>query len=138
MNTSESIREVGERWAHAERAGDVAALDGLSTDDFTLVGPLGFVLDKRQWLDRYRGGDLATHELVWDELDIREYGDAAVVIGRHTQRASYRGNSTDGSFRGTHVLVRDGGRWLLAGIHLSPIGGPPPFAAGQNRPSGGR
>jgi ketosteroid isomerase-like protein len=138
MSTPETIRELGERWARAEVSGDTATLETLSTDDFTLVGPLGFVLDKRQWLARYPGGGLVTHELTWDELSIREYGDAAVVVGRHTQRAAYRGNPADGAFRGTHLLVRRDGRWRLAGIHLSPIGGPPPFAARGGAPTGGR
>ncbi|MGH3376434.1 MAG: hypothetical protein ACRDP6_17015 [Actinoallomurus sp.] len=41
--TEHRIRELGSRWAEAEQCGDVEALGALSTDDFTLVGPLGFV-----------------------------------------------------------------------------------------------
>ena len=132
-STGQQIRELGERWVRAETSADVAALDALSTADFTLVGPLGFVLDKAKWLHRYRSGDLVTEHLVWDELAVRDYGDAAVAVGRHTQRASYRGNPANGSFRSTHVLVRSGDGWRLAGIQLSPIGGPPPFTP----PAGG-
>lgn len=134
--TEDRIRELGERWTRAETTADVTALDALSTDDFTLVGPLGFVLDKAHWLHRYRGGDLVTEQLRWDEVTVRVYGDAAVAVGRHTQRARYRGQPADGSFRSTHVLVRDGGEWRLAGIQLSPIGGLAPFAPrdGERRP----
>jgi ketosteroid isomerase-like protein len=127
--TDRQIRELGSRWSEAEQRGDVAALDALSVDDFTLVGPLGFVLNKQQWLDRYRTGALVTHSLVWDEIEVRDYGDAAVAVGSHRQRAEYQGNNADGRFRATHVAVRRGDGWLLAGVHLSPIGGPPPFAA---------
>nr|WP_240948202.1 nuclear transport factor 2 family protein [Planosporangium mesophilum] len=122
---------MGSRWAEAEQRGDSDALGALSTDDFTLVGPLGFVLTKQQWLDRYRTGALVTHSLVWDEIEVRDYGDAAVAIGCHTQRAEYQGHSADGSFRATHVAVRRGADWLLAGVHLSPLGGPPPFTPPQ-------
>ena len=52
----DEIRELERRWAQGELDADVAALDALATDDFTLVGPLGFVLDRQQWLDRYRRG----------------------------------------------------------------------------------
>ncbi|MFE9206847.1 hypothetical protein [Micromonospora sp. NPDC007230] len=45
-----------------------------------------------------------------------------VTIGRHTQQASYRGQPSDGQFRATHIAVRAGDRWRLAGIQLSPIG----------------
>lgn len=128
MSTEQEITEIGRRWAEAEVAGDTDTLDALSTDDFTLVGPLGFVLDKKQWLDRYRTGELVLTELTWDELAVRDYGTAAVAIGRYAQRASYQGNNTDATLRGTQILVRDGAEWKLAGLHLSPIGAPPAFA----------
>ncbi len=91
------------------------------------------MLDRDQWLARYRTGELITRSLLWDDVAIRDYGDTAISIGVHTQQASYRGNPADGRFRATHIAVHRDGRWLLAGIHLSPIGGPPPFAATQNR-----
>jgi Ketosteroid isomerase homolog len=131
-STATQVRELERRWAEAEERGDVAALDELSADDFTMVGPAGFVLDRAQWLHRYRTGDLVTTTLVWDELTVRDHGDTAIVIGRHTQRATFRDNPVDGSFRATHIVVRRAHRWQLAGIHMSPIGGPPPFAATQN------
>jgi len=116
------ILQLGQRWAKAEQRGDVAALDALTMGNFTLVGPLGFVLDKGQWLDRYRTGQLVTSSLVWDDVQVREYGDAAVAIGRHTQRATYRGQPSDGEFRATHVIVKVNGQWHLASMQLSPVG----------------
>jgi len=57
------LEDFGKRWARAEIAGDVAALDAIATKDFILVGPLGFILDKGQWLDRYSSGDFVTSAL---------------------------------------------------------------------------
>ena len=107
---------------------DTATLEAISTGDFTLVGPLGFVLNKQQRLERYRSGDLVTHSLSLQDPATRVYGDAAVTIARHVQQASYKGQPADGQFRTTHIAVHREGGWLLAGIQLSPIGGPPPFA----------
>lgn len=138
MNTEQEIRRLDERWAEAEQRGDTAALAELTTEDFTLVGPLGFVLDRQQCLERYRSGDLATTVLDWRDAHVRDYGDCAVSVGVHSQKGSYRGNPIDGEFRSTHIAVRRDGRWLLAGIQLSPIGAPPAFAAKnaqQTRPS---
>lgn len=132
MSTTEELHELGARWAAAEVRGDDAALAELATDDFTLVGPLGFVLDRDQWAHRYAAGLLVTNALTWDELAVRDYGDTAVVIGKHTQQATFGGNPADGTFRGTHIAVRRDGRWLLAGIHLSPVGGMPAFAKGTD------
>ena len=94
-----AIRELESQWARAEVAGDVSTLDKLATEGFTLVGPFGFVLDKQQWLDRYRSGDLTTSELDWHDLRIREIGDTALVIGVQDQRAAYRGTPSNGQFR---------------------------------------
>lgn len=127
-STDEQIRALGRRWADAEVRGDTEVLDELAADGFRLVGPVGFVLDRPQWLERYRTGELVTHALDWREVEVREFGDTAIAIGVHDQRASFKGTPADGKFRATHVLVRDGDRWRLAGIHLGVIGGPPPFA----------
>jgi len=117
-----TIEELEERWVQAEVAGDVSTLDAMAAEDFRLVGPFGFVLDKEQWLERYRGGDLVTTRLEWRETQIRELGDTALVIGIHDQRATYRGTPSDGQFRSTHIWVRSDGDWQLAGTQLSPIG----------------
>jgi ketosteroid isomerase-like protein len=134
MSAEEGVRQLGRRWADAEERGDSDALAALTTDDFVLVGPLGFVLDKQQWLDRYRTGDLVTKSLDWQDVEIRDYGDCAVAVGVHTQQAAYRGTPVDGEFRATHIAIRRDAQWLLAGIQLSPIGAPPAFA--QNPPQG--
>lgn len=133
MTTDEQIRRLGQDWVQAEQRGDTAELEKLTTGDFALVGPLGFVLDKEQWLDRYRTGALVTHTLTWNELNIRDHGEVAVVIGRQTQHAEYRGHRSDGQFRATQIVLREGGQWLLAGIHLSPITEPPTRGAAATR-----
>jgi ketosteroid isomerase-like protein len=119
------IRELGRTWAAAEQAGDTATLDALAVPDFVLVGPLGFVLDRQQWIQRYRSGDLHTTTLDWAIESVRVYGGAAVTIGTHTQTGDYRGRPIDGAFRSTHVAVRRDARWQLASIHLSPVQKPP-------------
>ena len=128
MSAEEQVHEFGRVWAAAEERGDTEVLAGLATDGFRLVGPLGFVLDRDQWLARYGDGGLVTEKLDWAGVEVRDFGGAAIAIGVHEQVATHRGNPVNGRFRATHVLVRDDGRWRLASIHLSPIGGTPSFA----------
>jgi ketosteroid isomerase-like protein len=124
----DELRELEQRWAAAEIEANVSTLDALAVEDFMLVGPAGFVLSKQQWLDRYSDGDLRTRSLSFEDATTRVYGNVAVTIGRHIQEAEYRGHPANGEFRATHVVVRDGSAWRLAGQHLSPIAGPPPFS----------
>ena len=123
-DTRAEILAIGTRWTSAEQSADTAALDELTAPDFRLVGPFGFVLDKPQWLDRYAPGELVTSSLTWDEVQVRDFGETAIAIGRQTQQATHQGRPADGQFRVTHVFVRDAGRWQLASMHLS-LAAPP-------------
>ena len=119
MNTTTAIIELGERWAEAERAGDVATLAALAEDGFRLVGPYGFVLDKQQWLDRYRTGAFHTQSLHWDEVSVADHGDVAIAIGKQTQQATYQGQPSNGAFRVSQVFARQPDGWRLLAMHLS-------------------
>ena len=131
-HATDQLLELGRQWANAERAGDADALEQLLADDFLLVGPLGFMLDKTQYLGSRRSGDLKHASLVWEDVRVRDYGDAAVAVGSLTQRSTYQGRDASGRFRVTQVAVRYGDRWTIVGLHYSPIAQPPESAA---RPS---
>ena len=119
------IVDLSRDWAAAELGGDTKFLEHNLASDFTAVGPLGFVLTKADWLDRITSGALKYQAFEWDDVSVREYAGAAIAIGKQTTKATYQGNEVGGQFRVTEIFVNDGGRWLAAGIHLSPIQAPP-------------
>jgi ketosteroid isomerase-like protein len=123
MDHDQALADFARRWAEAERLGDVTALDALLTEDFTAVGPHGFVLDKKQWMDRYASGALIHDAFTWEEVKVRRHGQAAVAVGVQGQQSIYDGRDADGHFRVTQMMVADGGDWKLAALHLSPTGG---------------
>ena len=120
MDDKRQVEGFVEEWAAAEQRGDATFLEVALTDDFVGVGPLGFVLTKEQWLGRFAGG-LSYESFAFEEVDVRPYGEVAVLTGRQRQVGSFRGNDVGGEFRSTVVLVEREGRWLLAGWHASPI-----------------
>lgn len=128
--TREDVLELGRRWADAERRGDADALAELLVDDFVVVGPLGFVLDRQQYLEPRRAGVLRLDAHSWDDVSVRDYGAAAVAGGIVTQQSTYQGQpapQASGRFRVTQVAVHQDGRWLLANIQYSgPIPDMPP------------
>ena len=113
------------RLTDAELAGDPAALDELLADDFQLVGPLGFVLDKRQWIDQYRAGNLHYSRLVIEPVSVRTYGEVTVVIATRDQEATYQGTPTPARLRATAIVAGGGERRQIAGLHFSSIAPPP-------------
>jgi ketosteroid isomerase-like protein len=129
MSSSGSgVLELIQKWAEAELKGDTDTLAGLVTDDFRLVGPVGFVLTREPWLDRYRKGGLENSAFEIQDPEVREYGDTALVLGVQAQQTTVGGRDASGSFRVLVAVVRQGDRLAIAHIHIS--GAPPAAAAG--------
>ncbi len=124
----QEVARLVDSWATAELRGDTAFLENLLTDDFVGVGPLGFLLNRQEWLARHRSGDMKYTAHTLDETSVRAYNEAAIVIGRLAQNATYQGNPINVQMRTTLVFVRQHGQLQLAGLHFCNIGQPPPFA----------
>jgi len=114
-----------EDWAIAELRGDAESLGNILADDFIGVGPRGLTLTKEEWLDRHLTRKLRYEDFRFDEMRVRVYRETAVITGRQSARSKYEDFDLRGEFQATLILVHQRERWLLAGIHLSPIAGPP-------------
>ncbi len=51
---AQDLKQIAEDWATAERNGDAAFMERTLTDDFEGIGPRGFMLNKEQWLQRFK------------------------------------------------------------------------------------
>jgi ketosteroid isomerase-like protein len=103
------------------------------TDDFTAVGPLGFMLPKQAWMARHRPGELTYGSFGLAEVQARVHGETAVVTARNNTSGSYQGHPIPEATRATLVLVRDDGNWQLAAAHMSFLAGTrgaPPIPGG--------
>jgi ketosteroid isomerase-like protein len=129
QDQTSQLEKLGEEWAAAELNGDTAALGRILAEDFVAVGPRGFMLTREEWLSRHDSGNLTYESFEWDEVSVRVHGDAAVMIGREAARGRYQDGDfryeIQDQFRATLLFVEEQERWLLIGLHLSPIAGPP-------------
>ncbi len=128
MTATKDVLDLVDRWAAAEQDNDPGQLDGLLADDFVGVGPLGFVLTRQQWLERF-GNGLENRTFRVEDPQVHEHGSAAVVVGVDAQETSFRGGDNSGRFRLTLVAVRPDDRWLVAGVHIGPLQSAPPAGA---------
>ena len=126
---TQNVTTLGEDWAAAELRGDTAFLAEILADDFVGVGPRGFTLTKDQWQARHESGNLKYQSFELDEVGVRIYEDAAVAVCREIAEGVYEDENgrydLQDQFRATLVFVKQQERWLLAGLHLSPIVGRP-------------
>src|SRR2546430_16571534 len=76
------LLELAENLRQAELRGDVAFLERVLTADFAGIGPRGVVLNKGAWLGRQRSGGLKYESVERDEVGVRAYTDAAILVAR--------------------------------------------------------
>lgn len=134
---ADSIQTFLDEWSAAERAGETERIDAMLTDDFTAVGPLGFMLPKQAWMARHHPGELTYDSFGLAEVQVRLHGEAAVVTARNNTIGSYRGHPIPEATRASLVMVRDAGNWQLAAAHMSFVAGTqgaPPIPGAGDRP----
>ncbi|MEV8595969.1 nuclear transport factor 2 family protein [Streptomyces sp. NPDC052012] len=106
-------------WAAAIVADDAGRIARFMADDWVIVSESG-ITSKEQFLSLVASGDL-THsamDLV-TRPRIRVYGDTAVVTGRVTNTAHYRGTRFDADEWTTDVFMKRDGRWRCVLSHIT-------------------
>jgi ketosteroid isomerase-like protein len=90
---------------------DVDAIGKFLADDWVIVDPNGEIIDKARFLDVIKSGTL-THSLMESEnMNVRTYGDSAVVTALTKSKGKFAGQEFTAKERATDFFVRRGGRW---------------------------
>ena len=119
----QQLEKLAGDWTTGELRGDTTFLKGNLADDFVGVRLCGFLLTKYEWLERHESRKLRYESFRLDEVWVRFYGEAAVMIARQIMKGKYEDNDLPGSLRATLFFAQQEGRWLLARIHMSFIAG---------------
>jgi len=100
---------------------DVAVLERMLHEDYVHNRPSGVVEDRARYLENRRARRVDFESLVPDDINVRVYGDAAIVTGRSTAKGTDQFGKMDEQRRWTRVLVRRDGRWQFVHFQGTPI-----------------
>lgn len=100
---------------------DADAIGQYMADDWTIIGYDGSVCDKATFLDLIRSGALTHDVMESHDLNVRVYGDTAVVIARGVSGGKYQEQKFYLVERVSCVFVRQDGRWRCVLTHLSQL-----------------
>jgi ketosteroid isomerase-like protein len=115
------ILAVERAWDTAVVKRDVAALNRILADDFLLVWINGQVSGKRDMLKAIAARKAEIDPFETEDVNVRIYGDTAVVTGRFTQTAHLGERSETNQFRYTDVYHRTRRGWQAISAHASLI-----------------
>jgi ketosteroid isomerase-like protein len=121
-NAVQELIRVEEEWNRAMVQNDAATITRYMADDWTIIGTDGRVSDKAAFLRLVESGALTHDVMEADEVKVRVYGDAAVVMARAVSGGKYRGQPFRVVERVSDVFVRQGGQWRCVLTHLSRMG----------------
>ncbi len=99
-------------WMDAVRRRDLALLDGILADEYVYTASGQGRFDRQGWLQAVSVYDLQTFE--FRRLDVRLYGDVALVLCDYRQTGAVRGEPRSGDFLITDLWVKRSDRWQVA------------------------
>jgi ketosteroid isomerase-like protein len=117
--TLDSVAQIRALEAAANEAifrGDVAAIEKMTSEDYTFITPRGMLLTRAEVLKGVANGAFENEYREAYDLNIRVYGDAAVVTGRTRLTRQEGGKDYRAAYRFTRVYVRQQGTWRAVAL----------------------
>ena len=120
-NAVDAIKALEEARNQAVLHGDVAALDRMTSDDYTFITLRGELRTKSEILKGFASGSFKYESRQISGLNVRVYGDTAVVTGRSLQKGAENGKDYSGAYWFTRVYVKQQGRWTTVALQTTLI-----------------
>jgi ketosteroid isomerase-like protein len=120
-SVEEQIKKMEMDRAAAVVKGDVAMLEGLTSDDYVLINANGQLSDKAATMNAIKTGIIKLTANDVSDMKVRVYGDTAVVTGKSTAKGTIAGVELKGPLMFTRVYVKKNGKWQSVAFQQTPI-----------------
>jgi hypothetical protein len=117
----DELRRLDKEITVATWTGDPEWFESNVADDYLLIAPNGTSRGKRDIIRELSTPGLKMEPYEPSEVQIRVYGDAAVVTGRMLQRFTLGNIRYANDLRYTDVWVKKKGKWILVSGHTSNV-----------------
>ena len=111
---AEEIQAMETRWNEARAHADVATLDRILVDDWTVTHANGTTDSKAKYLADLRSGARKfSGPVTVSDFVVRAYGDTAVAAGSSQSTVTLNGQPQGGALHFTRVYVKRNGAWRM-------------------------
>lgn len=118
--TEQLLLQMTDEWAKALVRGDGESLGLIMADDFYFAYP--FEGDgKEQFIDDVTSGEVTVEHLTRQNVNVRVWGNAAVLTGKDSARWFYKGHDYSGHYKVMHVYSLRNEKWQLVSVQACPI-----------------
>lgn len=120
IGIEQELRQKNDEWVRALVNRDRPTLERIMADDCIFTYPLEGD-DAPQFISDVESGALRVEYMSRDHVDVRIYGDTAVISCRDTANWLYSGREISGQYRTLNVYARRDQQWKLVAIQACPI-----------------
>ena len=92
---------------------DIARLDQIYADDFATIGSSGKIISKKDLLRDFGSFHDKLESFENGPMDVKVFGNVAVVHGSVTETRSRDGKDTSGEFVWMDLLEKRAGKWVV-------------------------
>jgi ketosteroid isomerase-like protein len=117
----QQLTKIKQQWSEAEMKRDIPYLNQLWADDAVFGTSLGTVLNKQQLIELIKGTDRKIDELHSDDIQVRVYGNTAIMTDHTTIRGTYKGAPFGGEYRYIRIFVKQAGKWRVELVQATPL-----------------
>jgi hypothetical protein len=120
-DVSQTLRDLENRWVEALVKADTTKLDQILVNTYVDTDEEGNRTDKRDLVVALKSGDLKMASIKLSDMQVRTYGDSAVVTGAAVQTGAFKGQSFVPRIVFTDTFVLQKGRWRAVASHRSAV-----------------
>ena len=118
--TADEIQAMEHQWNDARARADVATLERILVDDWTVTHANGTTDTKAKYLADLRSGARKFAGAVSvSDMTVRRYGDTAVAAGSTNSAVTLNGQAQGGALHFTRVYVKRNGAWKMIVSHAT-------------------
>jgi Domain of unknown function (DUF4440) len=96
-------------------------VEKIFADDWIAIGPDGKSETKAEGMAALKSGELAAQSYELGAMTVRVFGNTAVVTGSDTEKSTYKGKDTSGTYAWTDVFVMREGHWQAAASQTTKV-----------------
>ena len=109
---AQQLKQTEDDWQKALKNKEAATLRRIIAEDWVATDDMGKVLSREPYISQSTSNPDAIESAENFDMQVRVYGNTAVVTGGSRQRGMRNGTAYTDTYRWTDVFVKRAGRWL--------------------------
>jgi ketosteroid isomerase-like protein len=120
-NDEQALIRIQHQWAEARLKRDSSFARQIEADDFTVVWFDGRIVTRNEDVKTYESDDATFTAFNIKDLEVRFYGDTAIVVGQGSIEAHTKTQDLSGRYVWTDTFVKQKGAWKAVASQVNQV-----------------